>query len=58
MWCVGVLAYELITGRPPFYHLSKQETFRRIEEATPSFPTSMSKEATDFIGGLLRKVPE
>lgn len=58
MWCVGILAFELLTGRPPFYHLSRQETFRRIGEATPTFPNTLSKEAVDFISGLLQKVPE
>jgi serine/threonine protein kinase len=31
LWCVGVLAYELLAGRPPFYHISRQETFNKIK---------------------------
>jgi|JI6StandDraft_1071083.scaffolds.fasta_scaffold1224723_1 aurora kinase len=58
MWCVGVLTFELLSGRPPFYHLSRQETFRKIEEADPSYPSYFSLQAKDFIGKLLKKVPE
>jgi serine/threonine protein kinase len=58
MWCVGVFAYELLAGKAPFYHLSRQETFKRIGEAAPTYPTFFSKEAVDFIGQMLRKVPE
>ncbi len=38
--------------------MSRQETFKRIEEATPSYPAYFSPEAVDFIRKLLKKVPE
>ena len=30
VWAVGVLAFELLTGRTPFYHQSRDETMRSI----------------------------
>lgn len=30
LWCVGVLCYELLVGRPPFESPSQSETQRRI----------------------------
>ena len=30
LWCVGVLCFELIVGRAPFYHASRKETMKRI----------------------------
>ena len=58
MWCIGVFAYELLAGKAPFYHFSRQETMKRIGEATPTYPSHFSKTAVDFIEKLLKKVPE
>lgn len=30
LWCLGVLAYELLVGRAPFYHISRKETMKKI----------------------------
>jgi serine/threonine protein kinase len=30
LWCLGVLAFELMTGRAPFYDISKKETMKKI----------------------------
>lgn len=30
LWCLGVLTYELLVGRAPFYHFSRKETMRKI----------------------------
>ena len=30
MWSVGCIAYELDVGRPPFFHIDRNETIRRI----------------------------
>lgn len=57
MWCIGVFAYELLAGKTPFYHFSRQETFKRIGEASPTFPSFFSPQAADFIDKLLKKVP-
>lgn len=30
LWCLGVLTYELLVGKAPFYHISRKETMKRI----------------------------
>ena len=30
IWAVGVLAYEMLTGKAPFYNLSRKETMKSI----------------------------
>ena len=30
LWCLGVLAYELMVGKAPFYHISRKETMKKI----------------------------
>jgi serine/threonine protein kinase len=30
LWCLGVLAYELLVGKAPFYHISRKETMKKI----------------------------
>lgn len=32
IWGVGILAYELATGSPPFEEISHQETYYRITQ--------------------------
>lgn len=61
LWCLGVLTYELLTGKAPFYHLSRKETMRKIincEQEQVTYPESMSPQAIDFIESLIRKNPE
>ena len=60
LWCLGVLAYELLVGKAPFYHLSRKETMKKIMnvDSTPLiFPQGLSKDAISFIENLLRKNP-
>jgi serine/threonine protein kinase len=60
LWCLGVLAYELLVGKAPFYHISRKETVKKIinvESAAIEFPASMSNEAVSFIDNLIRKNP-
>ena len=30
IWAVGVLAYEMLAGKAPFYHISRKETMKSI----------------------------
>ena len=30
LWCLGVLAYELLVGKAPFYHISRKQTIKKI----------------------------
>ena len=33
LWCLGVLCYELMVGKCPFYHMSQKETMKKIINA-------------------------
>ena len=60
-WTVGILAYEMIVGMPPFYSRdqSQAKLFTKIVGSKPCFDfpqkynISMSPECIDFITGLL-----
>jgi len=62
MWSVGVIAYILLSGTPPFYHKNVRELFKKIMAADYKFPPekfdSVSAEGVDFIKGLLVVDPE
>lgn len=42
IWGVGILAYELAVGRPPFEQTSPTDTYSRIVESEPVFPSHIS----------------
>ncbi len=56
-WCVGVLCYELIVGKPPFETNSQNNTFERIKKVDVQYPSFMSPLAKDLISKLLRYNP-
>lgn len=50
IWAVGVLAYELLTGKPPFEVEDMQETAELIKHApVDRFPSHASLACTNFI---------
>lgn len=55
MWTIGVIAYVLLTGRPPFFGRGNKEILRKILRGKVTFPSKskVSKNAKDFIMGLL-----
>lgn len=56
-WTFGILLYEMLFGRSPFYHENNKTMFRGILSGTPVFPSKypVSNEAIDQICSLLRK---
>ncbi|KAL6746859.1 serine/threonine protein kinase [Haematococcus lacustris] len=58
-WSLGVLAYEFLTGGPPFEAPGHQDTYRRIVRVDLKFPDTpqLSDNAKDFIRKLLVKEP-
>lgn len=58
-WAFGVLLYELLCSRPPFYGHSEKEIFNSILHGSISFPEkiSISVEAKDLICRLLIRQP-
>ncbi len=57
VWSLGVLAYELLEGSPPFEADGHNATYRRIAKVDLHFPDHFSEEARDFITKLLKRVP-
>lgn len=55
-WAMGILAYELIVGHPPFEKESRAATYEHIMFRKPGFPAWISDEAREFIVTALTKV--
>ena len=55
-WAVGILAYELLVGYPPFEQESRAATYEHIMYKEPKFPAWMTEEAKQFISLALHKV--
>ncbi|KAL3135413.1 hypothetical protein ABBQ32_007595 [Trebouxia sp. C0010 RCD-2024] len=54
-WAMGILAYELVVGRPPFEKQSRAATYEHIMYRRPEFPANMSPDAKDFVFSALTK---
>ncbi|XP_033862809.1 calcium/calmodulin-dependent protein kinase type 1 [Acipenser ruthenus] len=61
-WAVGVIAYILLCGYPPFYDENDMELYKQIVKAEYAFDSpywdDISESAKDFISHLLQKDPE
>lgn len=56
-WAVGVFAYELIVGYPPFSSSNQMDSVERIMHGRPDFPEKTTELARDFICQALQKHP-
>lgn len=56
IYALGLIFYELLVGRPPFYSTDIEELFENIRQSQIEFPPSMSPIAIDFISRLLSPV--
>jgi len=54
-WCLGILMYEFLVGRPPFEHSDSDATYHAICYDQPVFPPYISPEAQDLMLKLLQK---
>ena len=62
IWSIGVLAYVILCGYPPFEGFSEKEIFDRIRIGRFEFPSpewdDISEDAKDFIKSILKKNPK
>jgi Tol biopolymer transport system component len=62
IYAVGVLGYELLTGRPPFVSTNRQEVFAAHLTSTPTPPNSIRPDIpaalTALVMKCLEKLPE
>lgn len=56
-WGVGVVMYEMMCGRLPFYNRDHEVLFTLILMEEVRFPRTISSEARDLLGSLLVKDP-
>ena len=56
-WTVGILMYEMLYGKTPFFCPNKAQMFNRILRSEVPFPVSGDKNAESLICGLLEKDP-
>lgn len=60
VWSLGVVLAEMLSGTPPFYCVSQQDTLNAICEAAPRFgeDVQISSLAHDLVSGMLQKNPD
>jgi serine/threonine protein kinase len=57
VWGIGVLLYELVSGKPPFQRTEVTDTYRCIRSVKFSFPDAMSGGARTLVAGFLQRDP-
>ncbi|KAM5145611.1 RAC-beta serine/threonine-protein kinase A [Mantella aurantiaca] len=57
-WGLGVVMYEMMCGRLPFYNQDHERLFELILMEEIRFPRTLSPEAKSLLSGLLKKDPK
>ena len=54
-WSLGSLAFDMLTGGPPFTAENRQKTIEKILKGRLCIPAFLSADARDFIKKLLKR---
>ncbi|XP_073981467.1 aurora kinase B-like isoform X2 [Rhodnius prolixus] len=52
-WCLGVLCYEFLVGKPPFESKQQQATYEKILKLAVEYPSYLKEGSKDLIKRLL-----
>ena len=58
IWCIGVLLFELIVGRPPFCGETEQKVRYNILKMKINWPNNIDSDAADLISKILKYNPD
>ncbi|KAJ2820248.1 3-phosphoinositide dependent protein kinase-1 [Coemansia erecta] len=58
LWAVGCIAFQLLTGRPPFKGSNEYQTFQKVLKLDYTFPPNMPAQARDLVERILALDPE
>ncbi|CAK69732.1 unnamed protein product (macronuclear) [Paramecium tetraurelia] len=58
-WCLGILIFEMLCGRTPFFSENRNQMFRNIVESELKFPSTinLSNDCKNLLTALLKKKP-
>ncbi|KAJ2539295.1 3-phosphoinositide dependent protein kinase-1, partial [Coemansia sp. RSA 1933] len=58
LWAIGCVAYQLLTGRPPFKAVNEYQTFQKVLKLDYALPPALPPQARDLIERILVLDPE
>ena len=58
IWCIGVLLFELLAGRPPFVGETEQSIKSNIIKMKINWPNNIDSDAADLISKILKYNPD
>ncbi|KAI1708132.1 protein kinase domain-containing protein [Ditylenchus destructor] len=57
IWAIGIMAYVMLVGKPPFETETVDETYQKIKQNNVQFPEHVSSEARALVLALLTSDP-